>query len=139
MFAIKDLESLNNLAHILVIPFFAAAYITDGAWQTLHDPLFDWLRNHDAIAIKTIGWAACLLIVVAFAAAAFLLVDAAIVWLHVRSGDHYVMAWAGFACLTAGLFVFAVVLPGIPQSPLNPFWHLALLCYGLSLVERAAK
>lgn len=139
MFAIKDLESIKNLAAILVIPFFAAAYVSDGALETLHDPLLDWLRNHDSAAIKSFGWAVWFLIVVALVTVTFAVFDYCVVWLHVQLGDTYVMAWLGFACLTAGIFVLSFVMPGLPKSPLNPLWHLAILCYGFSLVDRASK
>lgn len=139
MFAIKDLESIKNLATILVIPFFAAAYVSDGALETLRDPLLDWLRNNDSNVIQTIGWGIWFLIVVALVTFAFATFDYCVVWLHVQLGDTYVMAWFGFSCLTAGVLVLSFVMPGLPKSPLNPLWHLALLCYGFSLIERASK
>lgn len=139
MFAIKDLESIKNLAAILVIPFFAAAYISDGAMDTIRDPILDWLRNHDSAAVSTFGWAIWFLIVVAIVAAVLAAFDFCVVWLHVQLGDTYVMAWLGFACLTAGIFVLSIAMPGLPKSPLNPLWHFALLCYGFSLIHRASK
>ncbi|MDD5330266.1 MAG: hypothetical protein PHX38_09695 [Sulfuricella sp.] len=139
MFAIKDLENLKNLAAILVIPFLAAAYICDGALEIVRDPILDWLRNNDAAALTLLGWAAWFLIVIGLITLFVALIDFAIVWLHVNVGDAYVMAWFGFACITAGLFILSPALPNLPNSPLNPFWHLGLLCYGFSLVDRSAK
>jgi phosphoglycerol transferase MdoB-like AlkP superfamily enzyme len=139
MFAIKDLESVKNLGAILVIPSFSAAYISDGAMETIRDPILDWLRNHDSSAASTVGWAIWFLVVVAVVTAVLAVFDFGVVWLHVQLGDTYVMAWFGFACLTAGVFVLSFAMPGVPQSPLNPLWHLALLCYGFSLIHRASK
>ena len=139
MFALKDIESLRNLASILTIPFFAAAYLIDGALETIHDPFLDWLRNFPHPLVQIGGWAFWLLIVVAVVAIIFLLIDQAIVWVHVQTGDKFVMPWVGFTSLTAGVFIFCYVFPKMPLSPLNPFWHLGFLAYGLSLVDRAAK
>ena len=139
MFAIKDIESLKNLAAILTIPFFSAAYVIDGALDTIQDPVLDWLRSSSHQWLKVGGWVFWLLVVVAVVAMVFLLIDQAIVWLHVQTGDHFVMPWAGFASLTAGVFVFSYVFPHMPVSPLNPFWHLGFLAYGLSLVDRASR
>lgn len=139
MFAIKDLESIKNLGAILVIPLFAAAYISDGALEIVRDPMLDWLRNQDSAAIKTFGWAIGLLIIVALVTFAIAIFDSCVAWLHVKLDAIYFMAWFGFACLTAGIFVLSFVIPGLPQSPINPLWHLGLLCYGFSLVDRASK
>jgi len=107
--------------------------------ETLHDPILDWLRGASHSWLKISGWAFWLLIVVAVVSIVFLLIDQAIVWLHVQTGDKFVMPWFGFASLTAGVFVFSYVFPGMPISPLNPFLHLGFLAYGLSLVDRASK
>ena len=139
MFAIKDIESLKNLAAILTIPFFSAAYVIDGALNTIQDPILDWLRHSSHPWLKIGGWVLWLLVVVAVVAVVFLLIDQAIVWLHVQTGDQFVMPWVGFASLTAGVFVFSYVFPHMPESPLNPFWHLGFLAYGLSLVDRASR
>ncbi len=139
MFAIKDLESIKNLASVLVIPFFTAAYISDEKLKAIQDPLLNWLRNSDSASISIFGWAVWFLIIVAVVTAALAIFDNGVVWLHVQLGDKYVMAWFGFACLTAGLFLLSFIVPELPKSPLNPFWHLALLCYGFSLVDRASK
>ena len=139
MFAIKDLESVKNLASILVIPFFAAAYASDQALETIHDPVLDWLRNCNSVPIQSLGWLGWFLLVVALVTFALAVTDYCVVWLHVKLGDTYVMAWLGFACLAAGILVLSYVVPGLPKSPINPLWHFALLCYGFSLVERASK
>lgn len=138
MFAVKDLESIKNLASILVIPFFASAYMSDGAMTTLRDPFLDWLRSHDSALIAVVGWAIWIFIVVGLVTAILAALDFCIVWLHVQLGDTYVMVWFGFSFLTAGIFVLSFVIPDLPKSPLNPLWHLALLCYGFSLVHRAS-
>lgn len=139
MFALKDIESLRNLASVLTIPFFSAAYVIDGARDTIKDPILDWLRNFPHSLVQIGGWAFWFMIVVMVVASVFLLIDETIVWLHVKTGDHLVMPWIGFTSLTAGIFVFCYVFPKMPASPLNPFWHLGFLAYGLSLVDRAAK
>lgn len=139
MFAIKDVESIKNLAAILTIPLFAAAYVSDGALETIRDPVLDWLRNNDIQSIKLFGWVVWFLIVVAIVTFVFSAVDFGIIWLHVWLDNSYFMAWVGFSCITAGLLVLSIALPGLPQRPINPLWHLALLCYGFSLVDRAAK
>jgi len=139
MFAIKDLESIKNLAAILTIPLFAAAYVSDGALDTIRDPFFDWLRNNDVQSIKLVGWVLWFLTVVAIVTFVFAAVDFCIIWLHVWLDNSYFMAWVGFSCITAGLLILAIALPGLPQSPINPLWHLALLCYGFGLVDRAAR
>lgn len=140
MFAVKDIESLKNLASILTIPFFSAAYVIDGALDTIQDPMLDWLRNSSSLWLKLGGWVLWLLLVVAVVAIVFLLIDQAIVWLHVKVEEAgFIMPWFGFASLTAGVFVFSYVFPHMPASPLNPFWHLGFLAYGLSLVDRASR
>lgn len=139
MFAIKDLESIKNLAAVLVIPFFSAAYVSDGALETIKDPVLDWLRASDSSIVSAAGWTVWFLIVIGIVTALLAAFDSCVVWLHVALGDNFVMAWFGFACLTAGLFILSLVMPGIPKSPFNPLWHLAFLCYGFGLIDRAAK
>ena len=139
MFAVKDIESLKNLASILFIPFFSAAYVMDGALDTVQDPVLDWLRKSSLQWLKISGWAIWLLLVVAVVTLVFLLIDQVVVWLHVQTGDHLVMPWVGFASITVGAFVFCYVFPNMLASPLNPFWHLGFLAYGLSLVDRASR
>lgn len=56
MFALKDIESLKNLASILTIPFFAAAYLIDGVLETILDPFLDWLRNFPQPLVQIGGW-----------------------------------------------------------------------------------
>lgn len=139
MFAIKDLESIKNLASILVIPFFSAAYIADNALANFHDPILDWLKSSDAILFNIAGWSLWFILVVAIVSFVFFVVDYLIIWIHVEFGNTYVMALIGFTCLTAGVFVLSPMLQGLPISPLNPLWHLAFLCYGFSLIDRSAK
>lgn len=83
MFAIKDLESVKNLAAILVIPFFSAAYVLDGAMETIRDPILDWLRNQNSSAVNNVGWAIWFLVVVAAITAVLTAFDFCVVWLHV--------------------------------------------------------
>lgn len=85
------------------------------------------------------GWALWLFFVVAIVALVFLLIDQFIIWLHVITGDQVLMPWVGFTFLTAGIFVLGDVFPHLPQSPLNPLWHLGFVAYGLSLVKRGFK
>lgn len=137
MFAVKDLESTKNLAAVLVIPLFTAAYISDGALEAIRDPVLDWLRNHSSSVVRVCGWAFWLLVVGGIVTFVLCAIDKCIVWLHVRVGGVYVMAWFGFTCISAGLFILSLALPSLPKSPLNPLWHLALLCYGFTLVDRS--
>lgn len=139
MFAIKDLESLKNLSTVMVIPCFAAAYVSDGAQEAIRDPVLNWMRESNYFGIQFIGWVMWLLIVVTLVGAVVALLDYCVVWLQVKTGEVYLMVFLGFACLTAGLLVLSLVMPGLPKSPLNPLWHFALLCYGFSLIERASK
>ena len=139
MFAIKDIESVKNLAGVLVIPFFTAAYISDGTMNKIRDPLFDWLRSQDSCIISAFGWAFWLLTVVAVVTMAIALFDTCVVWLHVKLGDTFVMLWFGFAFLAAGILVLSFAMPGLPKSPLNPLWHISLFCYGFTLIDRAGK
>ena len=140
MFAIKDIESIKNLASILTIPFFSAGYAIDGAVETIQDPILEWLQNSSHHWLQIGGWGLWLLLVVAIVTIVFLLIDQGIVWLHFKiEAVGFIMPWFGFASLTAGVFVFSYVFPNMPASPLNPFWHLGFLAYGLSLVDRASK
>lgn len=135
IFALKDIESLKNLASTLTIPFFAAACILDVGLQAALDTLKN--ISHPLVQIGVCGF--WLFIVVALVSMIFLLIDNAIVWLHVATGDRLVMLWVGFTSITAGIFICCYMLPKMPASPLNLFWHLGLLTYGLSLVSRAIK
>jgi len=139
MLAIKDLESLKNIAVVVVIPLFAAAYVADGGINQIKDPILSWLRNNPYISIKIVGWAISFLWVVGIIAIALALIDFVLVWIDVNTGMELFLPWAGFACLTAGLFVFSHFIAGLPESPLNPFWHLGLISYGFTLIDRSAK
>lgn len=139
MFALKDIESLKNLSSVLTIPFFAAAYALDCALETLHDQFLGWLKNFSHPLIQFSGVAIWLLVVVALASGIVILIDKIVVWLDSNTGELFVMFWVGFTFMAAGIFVFCYVFPKMPASPLNPFWHLGFLAYGLSLVNRAAR
>lgn len=139
MIAIKDFESLNKLASVLAIPFFSAAYLTDGVPVSIQNQFLEWLKSSSLPLLKIGGWALWLFFVVAIVALVFLLIDQFIIWLHVITGDQVLMPWVGFTFLTAGIFVLGDVFPHLPQSPLNPLWHLGFVAYGLSLVKRGFK
>lgn len=139
MFALKDIESLKNLASVLTIPFFAAAYAMDCALETFHDQFLGWLKNFSHPLIHFGGLVIWLLAIVAIAAGILIVIDKIVVWLDSNTGELFVMFWVGFTFMTAGAFIFCYVFPKAPTSPLNPFWHLGFLAYGLSLVNRAAR
>lgn len=139
MFAIKDIESLKNLAAILTIPLFSAAYLMEGPFEIFRDPAIDWLRNSPHPWLKISGWAIWLIFLVAVVAIIFLLIDQAIIWLHIQTGGRYIMPWLGFSCLTIGILGLSYAFPKMPTSPINPFWHLGFLAYGLSLMDQASK
>ncbi|VWC20550.1 hypothetical protein BLA13014_05699 [Burkholderia aenigmatica] len=136
MFAIKDIESVKNLASILVIPFFAAAFIAGGGLNTFNDPVTGWLTASSYLPFKIIGYSLLLASVVALTTLTFAIVDYCVIWIHVTLNSAYPMAIFGFTSLTAGLFVLSFAVPGLPKSPLNPFWHFGFLCYGFSLLSR---
>jgi hypothetical protein len=138
VFAIKDLESIKNLAAILVIPFFAAAYVSENASNTFRDSLFNSVNNIEVTAIKLLGYAGWLLFVVFIAMLLFAILDAGIVWIHIKTYKTFFMPIIGFTCLTVGIFVLSFAWSSLPKSPLNPFWHIALICYGFTLVDRSA-
>lgn len=141
-FAVKDLASLRNLAHILVIPFFAAAYVSGGAAAVGADPVIRWLQSSSITWLRNSGWILWFLCAVGITAVTFFLVDEGLQWVtehvKVRLISHLLAPLISFACLTAGLFVLSYSVPTLPRSPFNPFWHLGLLCYGFSLIDRSA-
>lgn len=139
MFALKDIESLKNHASILTIPFFSTAYVIDCALKTIHDPFLGWLKSLDHPLLQFSGLPLWLLAVVAIVAVILILIDKLVVWLDSNTGEFFVMFWVGFTCMAAGFFVFCYFFPKMPTSPLNPFWHIGFLVYGLSLVNRAAN
>ena len=139
MLALNDLESIKKLATVLVIPFFAAAYIADGASQTVTDPVLDWFRNHDSSAIRGTGWFLWLFVVVMLVTMTVAAVDWVIQWLDLRLEGVFIAFAVAISCLTAGVFVLNVFIPEVPKSPLNPLWHIGMLCYGFNLLNRSEK
>lgn len=139
MFALKDIESLKNYASIITIPFFSAAYATDCALGTINDPALGWLKNFDYPLLRVCGLALWLLATVTVIAIVVIVIDEIVVWLDSNSGETFVMLLMAFTCITVGIFIFCYIFPKMPTSPLNPFWHIGFLAYGLSLVNRAAK
>ena len=140
MFAIKDLDSIKTHAVVLIIPFLAAAYVSDSQTQTFTDPMQEWLRIHaTAGLISVLGWASWLFVVVAVVSTALFLLHAVLVWLDLRFKEGFLLAWTGMTLIAAGVFLLTFVVPSVPKSPLNPFWHLAFLCYGFTLLEINSK
>ncbi len=146
MVSIKDLESLKNLASLLAVPFFTAAMIVDHTFDALRDgimalPLW-WFRHvtqseprFAAFFLGCFVLVGLVGVIMAVGTSLLLDVDRAVARIPVV-GKHLPLAgWVGLTCITAGLFVVEVVIPGLPPSPLNPFWHLGLLCYGVGLIE----
>ena len=139
MFAIKDLESIKNLASIMVIPFLSAAWIADAGPYRIAGPLMVWLENFNYPALKLVGLAVAIFATVVLATILLAAFDYCVVWLHVELDLVYLMPAVGFSAITAGLFVLSFLTPELPKSSLNPFWHFGLLCYGFSLFSRAQK
>ena len=67
----------------------------------------------------------------------FTLFDQSVIW--VQPLFEFVTPALSLVFLTAGVFVLTLLFPGVDKSPLNPFWHIAFLCYGFSLFERGQK
>jgi len=93
MFAIKDLESLRNIAVIVVIPLFTAAYVADGGISRIKDLILSWLRNNPCISIQIVGWAISFLWVVGIIAISLALIDFILVWIHVNTGMEVFLPW----------------------------------------------
>lgn len=126
---------------ILVIPFFTAALIADGAFHSMGASLID-LFGSDSLIVKLFIWTLRFLILAAITYTAMVIIDPIIVRLSKllpETDEISIMAWIGFACIAAGLFALGFVVDGLPKSPLNPFWHFGLLSYGLSLVNRSGR
>lgn len=139
MLSIKDFESIKNISTIICIPFIAAALITDGILINDIAAELIWLTESSFSAIKIIGWALSLITTVTIAALAFCIFDLLIVEIHVSLGNRYILPLIAMTLLTAGLFVLSILMPNIPKSPLNPFWHMAFIAYGFNLIDRAGK
>lgn len=139
MLSIKDFESIKNISAIICTPLIAAALITDGI--LIHDIAAEltWLTESSLSILRISGWAISLMITVATVIIAFFIFDSLIVWIHVKLGDIYVMPFIAMTLLTAGLFVLSILIPNIPKSPLNPFWHMAFIAHGFNLIDRAGK
>jgi hypothetical protein len=50
-----------------------------------------------------------------------------------------IMLLLGFFCVILGLLGFSFIVPDLPKSPLNLFWHLGLLSYGFFLINRSGR
>lgn len=150
---LRDLVSLKPLAVFLAIPFFAAASLADQTFDLLLDvslPPLMWVVHQIAyLDPEIIQLVLRCFIVVGMVGVILFGVTFPLVWLVDRVANLPVVGnsvlavellalpllWIGLACITAGLLVIEVVIPGLPPPPLNPFWHLGLLGYGRLLIE----
>jgi hypothetical protein len=149
MVNLKDIESLHKLAFLLVVPFFTAASMIDHTFDSILDvvlfPLMWWVRNVTSYDPDLAEFALGCFILVGIIGAILIGLSVGL-WATDRMvaqiplvGEYLtVLLWIGLTCITAGLFVAGFVIPGLPQSPLNPFWHLGLLCYGIVLIDIGA-
>jgi hypothetical protein len=150
MVGLKDVESLHKLAGVLVVPFFAAASMIDHTFDSIRDvilfPLMWWVRHVTSYdpdlaefffgCFVLVGIIGAMLVVLSVGLWA---TDGMVAKIPLVGDLLPVLWWIGLTCITAGLFVAGFVIPGLPQSPLNPFWHLGLLCYGIVLFDLGAS
>jgi DNA-binding Lrp family transcriptional regulator len=141
MVSLRDLTSLHQVAGLLAVPFFAAASIVDHLFDAWRDvilaPLLWFVRHRSpdhAIAEWLLG---CFVVVTIVGVVVFLVswlildLDVVVARIPIVGKVIPLPIWVGLTCITAGLFIVEVVIPALPPSPLNPFWHLGLLCYGV--------
>lgn len=132
MFSVKDIAAL---ASKLFVPFFAAAFIADGVGAEIVDEL----PNQSALAaLVLLSFFFAFVIYMAFVA----FIDPIVVWLDSflpETDLMSVMVLVGFFCIVIGLLGLSSVVPDLPKSPLNLYWHLGLLSYGFSLINRSGR
>ena len=150
MISLDDAASLKDLLILLTVPFFTAAAMVDHILDTPHDVILAlpmwWVRRgtqSDASLAEfflgcfvLVGLVGTIVIVATYMVADL---DRAVEHIPVVGKHLAVLIWVAWTCITAGLFVVEVVIPGLPKSPLNPVWHLGLLSYGVGLIDLGAK
>jgi hypothetical protein len=151
MVSLRDLVSLHDLAGPLTVPLFTAASIVDHLFDEERDFLltpFLWFIHYrfpePALAAMAELLVGCFIVVtivgliVFFVTLTILALDHGIARLPVFSHFIVLPIWVGVTCITAGLFAIEAVIPALPPPPLNPFWHLELLCYGILIIQLGA-
>lgn len=143
MLGLKDIETLKSLSAILCIPLFAAAYIASSSQSFSlenQDALIKFFLDNSSHNLQLVGKTLYVVISVIITTVAFFIFDYLAIWIEVRTNGLRFFFWLGIIFLTAGLFIFSYIAPNqFPKSPLNPFWHMAFLAYGFTLLERSAQ
>jgi hypothetical protein len=150
MISLGDAASLKDLPILLTVPFFTAAAMVDHILDTPRDVILAlpmwWVRrvtqSDASLAEFFLGCFVLVGLVGAIVIVAIYMVvdlDQAVERIPVVGKHLAVLIWVAWTCITAGLFVVEVVIPGLPKSPLNPVWHLGLLSYGVGLIDWGAK
>jgi hypothetical protein len=136
MTTIKDLEILLKLAPLLMIPFFAAACLVDGVLATWVDGL---------MAAFSLGhsWVLRYLVTCASVWGLLTVAQFALDWVDEHTGDALselkIRTGGGMVCLLVGLMVlFPLIAPEALTLPLHPFWHLGLICGGVTLIQQGS-
>ena len=132
MMSLKDIESLKNLAGILSIPFFAIACVADG--------FLIQMVTEFPLENKVIPLILRFTIAVIMVFLVQVLVTPYILMLGPKPGTIDLMPFPvafAFICIAVGLYGFGSLIPDLklPPSPLNVFWHLGILSYGLLILS----
>jgi hypothetical protein len=142
------LDALRKLAFVLVCPLFIAAYLNDNQMLNEHYQLdreaiieftesstLNWMLNSEDIQLRSIGWGGfigffvigvgCVLVMTVF------LITESDRWVRVPISTVF-----GIGCMLLRVLFIAGLASGAPFAKLNPFWNLALVCYGFILFDR---
>jgi hypothetical protein len=152
MIDIRALETFQKFAGWLEIIFFPAAYFyycgmlderylpsAERIADYYNNDLLYWLLANEFLPIQVAGWAfflgisilSCMVILFCFEKEILNRLE------YRLPGFPYTLT--GTVCLLAGVLFIVSLLIGSPISSFNPLWYLGLLCYGLDLLDTAAR
>jgi hypothetical protein len=128
--SVKEIESLKNIAPFVCVPLFAIVCVKSGF-------LAEMSPENEAISL-----------IIRFSIFSVLSLMAYVlitpyIFRYATYGNHSSIelmplpAVIGFSGITLGLYGVGALIPalGLPQSPLDIFWHLGFLTYGFILLS----
>lgn len=132
-FAPKDIESLNKLASLMVVPFFGAAMFVDFGFWLIHQEKSEIvlsLFNSESTHVRFVFRAILFLMGVGITALVQSLVDD-ILLVHAPKLAYFV----ALSLLSFGVLGIGHLAEPTPIGTVNLFWHLGCLCWGLSMFD----
>ena len=151
MIDIRALETFQKFAGWLTPPLFLLAYMhhcemldenyipsAEAIAHFYNDGLLDWALGHPYLPIQLLSWGLFLGGYIWMFAGALLCFEHVLLFWVERYVPLPFLTVTALVCLLAGIVFLIALLVGTPLSSFNPFWYLALLCYGFDLLNISA-